>query len=209
MKLHKKTIICMLILSLVSIIMSLFIELKVICIKNHEQYIANILMGIFASGILILISSVIAFTIEKNKFYLLCYIELNKLLANVIEIIRVMEFNIQGAKTSEYFKEIKISFQNLHLTLGEYTCFFKQDKRIPKIKNILEATLIFCKIHELLDKANYDLSIHEINMAEYTTAFETIKNEMVNEHKQKFVGYQKEILNLHQKSIDKNRAYKD
>jgi len=54
---------------IITFIVSLLIEKNIVCIYHHKQFIMNILMGVFASGLLVLSASIVAFFFEKGKLY--------------------------------------------------------------------------------------------------------------------------------------------
>ena len=95
MKVSKKTIVIMMIICILVLCISIIFEFTnydtEIAKGMHIEYYKNLCLGMFASGLLVLIPAIVQYNTEKSNYYIEMYRYLDGLLYNALDIISVME----------------------------------------------------------------------------------------------------------------------
>lgn len=198
MKANFFTIILSFIITIASFIGSLLIEL---CCEpfSHSEYVINILIGVFASGILLLVSSVIGYKSCKNEYYL----NVSSELISVIDIIS--EFNEELTNhtcqsTSKYISAIFSKLDNIKLQFMN-TIGFRKSKRDKIIESIIVELFRYLLMLNELGNLNNKLKKHILSEKQYQTDFDVIVKEMDGFYNNKLKFLKDKLLNLTNKSI--------
>lgn len=181
-------IVCTILISLASMI-----EYKIfINISSHKDYFENILLGAFASGLLVLIPSIISYYHEKKQYYLDIYTIANKLLYNILEVISHME-NCPKDKelVSNMFDAVSIRYDEFVSQYSQFTYFFCFCDRDKLIESILNEVTKYILIQEKLLKLSRKLKDKEINLKTYTDLFNKIRIEIIHTYKNKLINYER------------------
>jgi hypothetical protein len=192
MKIYKKTIVwmilvCIIFLSLASILeFNLFIK-----VSYHKDYYENILLGAFASGLLVLIPSIVSYSNEKKQYYLNAYSISNKLLYGALEIISYMENYSQDKElVSNTFSAVSIQYDEFISQYSQFTYFFHFSNRDKLIESIVNEITKYILIQEEWLKVVKMLKDNQINLDTYTDCFNQIRREIIDTFKHKFIRYQ-------------------
>lgn len=192
MKVYKKTIIYMMIVCTILISLASIIEYKIfINVSYHKDYFENIFLGAFASGLLVLIPSIISYCHEKKQYYLDIYTIANKLLFNILEIISYLENYSQDKElVSNTFDAVSIQYDEFISQYSKFTYFFRFCDRDKLIESILNEVTKYILIQEEMLKIGKMFKNNEINLETYTYCFDKIRREMIETYKNKFINYQ-------------------
>ncbi|MGG7195879.1 hypothetical protein ACQPUI_04000 [Clostridium butyricum] len=192
MKIYKKTIICMIIMCAAFLSLSLMLEFNILMnISYHKDYLENTFLGIFASGLLVLIPSIVSYYYEKKQYYLDIYNIAAKLLYSSLEIIKYFEEHCQdGQLVSNMFDVFSMRYDELISKYSQFTYFFYFSERDKLIESILNEITKYYLIHEEILKLSKQLKEKKINLETYTDCFEKVKEELVDTYKNTFINYQ-------------------
>lgn len=136
MKNHKKAIIVSLIICITSLSISIYIETSL----QGYDYINGILIGVFSSAILILIQSIISYSVEKNK----CITRIYETVVHYLNRIDRTQSKINGRKTDYMYlydlvaDSIDYYFVNFCDSIEEICLFINTGKLYKCIKSIIE-----------------------------------------------------------------------
>lgn len=139
MRVNKKTIDYMIVICTFSFIISLFLDCSV---KN--KYWSNIVIGIFASGLLTLFLSIITYNTEKQKALEKFYIEANKALNNINKyrydgdvektidiLIEISDYDYSSLDTA--YRGIDFIFSNNNSRKYIYNDIYKPIRNLKKL----------------------------------------------------------------------------
>lgn len=204
MKVYKKTIIWMIAVCIIFLSLSLNLEFNVLIhIDYHKDYLENIFLGIFASGLLVLIPSIVGYCCEKKQYYLDIYKIAGKLLYYSLEIIRYMDEYCQDKQlVSNTFDLFSMQYDEFISQYSRFTYFFYFGKRDKLIESILNETTKFNLIQEEIIKLLKQVKSKEVNMETYKYCFDEVKKGFLDT-KSTFIHYQDLI------SEDINKLIKD
>ncbi len=193
MKTLKNTIKISIVVSIISLIISIIFEFN--NISKHDNYILNISIGMFASGTLIVFTSITGFICEKRKYYINAIQKSSHMITSCLNIIDILENYAQDVSPSGYFNEIRAYYNDIFANMTDYSYFFKMSKSEILIESILSDTTKFLLIQAMLFEYSSQLKSGKINEYEYSTAFNTIRKDMIEE---------REKFNNHLDSIKDN-----
>lgn len=175
MKSNFITIIFSSIITLAALIGSLIIEF---CFEPflHSDYYTNILLGVFASGLLLVVASIIGYVSCKNDYYL----RISDELISTSDIIILFTDELQNKtcqSTQRYVSTIIEKFNTVKL-LYSSEVGFRKSKRDTLIEILLLKLIGYLELQKLLDDYNQKLRKKEICIEEYTESFDAIVEEM-------------------------------
>ena len=175
MKSNFITIIFSSIITLAALIGSLIIEF---CFEPflHSDYYTNILLGVFASGLLLVVASIIGYASCKNDYYLHISDELIST-ADIIILFTEELTNRTCQSTQRYVSMINSKFNNAKLLYSSEIGFHKS-KRDRLIEVLLVKLLGYLQLQKKLDDYNIKLKNNEICLEEYEESFNEIVKEM-------------------------------
>ena len=195
MKIYKKTIICMLFICAISLILAVSIEFNVFIDlsfipNNNIGFFENILLGIFASSLLVLIPSIVSYFHEKNQYYFNIYRLSNKLLSNSLENIDHIKDYCQNKdlvkKTLEY---IYIYYDELILIYSQFTYFTYYSERDKMIESLVNESTKYILMQEKIVELSMDLEKKNINEETYKKSFNILRKEIIDTYEQRFINY--------------------
>lgn len=135
MKVYKKIIIWMIIISLISLVSGGIIEYKKIGGDNHYQFFENISLGIFASAILSLITAIISYIRERKKFLIIFYQNVKNALYTSLEIIDSMKN--KSKKFNSLINKL-VEYNDYFVVAIEEECnFLKKDMHIKLLESAI------------------------------------------------------------------------
>lgn len=213
MKIYKRTILSMIVVCILSLCLSLMFELKIINVKyfssaSHFDFYKNILMGIFTSGLLVLIPAIVGFFHERKQYYLQIYQTGNTLLITSLEILKLIERNSQEKlKLEKLFNNFSISYTELITCYSNFTYFIFFTKKDKLIESIVIEVKRYSLFIELLFDKSQELSDGVINEQEYRIWFEKLRKEMIDTYGVEFPKYRK-MLNQQIASMIEDRKLK-
>lgn len=175
--------------------------------QMHIDFYKNLLLGMFASGLLVLIPAVIQYNTEKSNFYIEMYRYLDSLLYNTLDIISVMEKYDRNAKISKMFDDFGITYNKVVSLYSTFSCFFMLSKKDRLIESVINETTRFMMIQEELLKLSKKLKVKEISEEEYEEYFEVFRAEIIKSYQDKFILYRK-YIEKHMRSLLDNRELK-
>lgn len=211
MKFSKKTIIIMSIICVSVLCMSFILEYMdydtKIAKQMHIEFYKNLCLGMFASGLLVLIPAVVQYNTEKNNFYIAMYRYLDNLLYNSLDIISVMEQYDRNAQTSKMFDGFGLTYNKVVSLYSTFTCFFMLSKKDRLIESVINETTRFMMIQGELLKLSKKLKVKEISESEYKECFEVVRTKIIKLYQDKFILYRK-YVEKNMKSLLENRELK-
>ena len=175
MKSNFVTLICSSIITLIALIGSLIIEFGFAPFA-HSDYYTNILLGIFASGLLLVVASIIGYASCKNDYY----IRISDELISTSDIIILFTDELQNKtcqSTQRYVSTILEKFNTAKLLYSSEVGFYKS-KRDRLIEVLLVKLIGYLEIQKILDDYNQKLRKKEICIEQYTESFDAIVEEM-------------------------------
>ena len=175
MKSNFVTLICSSIITLIALIGSLIIE-SGFAPFAHSDYYTNILLGIFASGLLLVVASIIGYASCKNDYY----IRISDELISTSDIIILFTDELQNKtcqSTQRYVSTILEKFNTAKLLYSSEVGFYKS-KRDRLIEVLLVKLIGYLELQKILDDYNQKLRKKEICIEQYTESFDAIVEEM-------------------------------
>lgn len=175
MKSNFVTLICSSIITLIALIGSLIIEFGFAPFA-HSDYYTNILLGIFASGLLLVVASIIGYASCKNDYY----IRISDELISTSDIIILFTDELQNKtcqSTQRYVSTILEKFNTDKLLYSSEVGFYKS-KRDRLIEVLLVKLIGYLELQKILDDYNQKLRKKEICIEQYTESFDAIVEEM-------------------------------
>ena len=175
MKSNFVTLICSSIITLIALIGSLIIEFGFAPFA-HSDYYTNILLGIFASGLLLVVASIIGYASCKNDYY----IRISDELISTSDIIILFTDELQNKtcqSTQRYVSTILEKFNTAKLLYSSEVGFYKS-KRDRLIEVLLVKLIDYLELQKILDDYNQKLRKKEICIEQYTESFDAIVEEM-------------------------------
>ena len=145
MKANFYTIVFSFLMTTASLIGSFIIEINAESI-SHSNYLSNILIGIFASGILLLVSAIIGFKTCKKEYYLNISNELYGVI-NVISEFNERLTNCSCESTAKYIVSILSSLDTIRLLFLGFKGFRKSER-----DRIIESLVV--ELHRYLSLLN-------------------------------------------------------
>ena len=211
MKVSKKTIIIMLVICVSVLCISFILEYMSydteISKQMHIEFYKNLCLGMFASGLLVLIPAVVQYNTEKNNFYIAMYRYLDSLLYNSLDIISVMEQYDRNAQMSKMFDCFGLTYNKVVSLYSTFTCFFMLSKKDRLIESVINETTRFMMIQEELLKLSKKLKANEMSEGEYEKSFEVFRTEIIKSYQDKFILYRK-YIEKNMKGLLDNRELK-
>lgn len=156
-------------------IMTLIVLLRINCENDYCSSIENVTIGIFASSILMLASSIISYCVQEATSIREFYWRLIELKGLAHELATVPINNKSIYRSYESIKAIDLLLTEYYATLDlDYICY-----RRKKIQKILE-------IHFKLEKLKHETEKAKMRYGEYINAIESIpqKNYSFEEFKE-------------------------
>ena len=175
MKSNFVTLICSSVITLIALIGSLIIEFGFAPFA-HSDYYTNILLGIFASGLLLVVASIIGYASCKNDYY----IRISDELISTSDIIILFTDELQNKtcqSTQRYVSTILEKFNTAKLLYSSEVGFYKS-KRDRLIEVLLVKLIGYLELQKILDDYNQKLRKKEICIEQYTESFDAIVEEM-------------------------------
>ena len=154
MKSNFVTLICSSIITLIALIGSLIIEFGFAPFA-HSDYYTNILLGIFASGLLLVVASIIGYASCKNDYY----IRISDELISTSDIIILFTDELQNKtcqSTQRYVSTILEKFNTAKLLYSSEVGFYKS-KRDRLIEVLLVKLIGYLELQKILDDYNQKL----------------------------------------------------
>ncbi|RKI99178.1 hypothetical protein D7X87_25750 [bacterium D16-54] len=211
MKVSKKTIIIMLVICVIVLGVSFILEYinydAEIANQMHIDFYKNLCLGMFASGLLVLIPAIVQYNTEKSNFYIEMYRYLDSLLYNTLDIISVMEKYDRDARISKMFDEFGITYNKVVSLYSTFSCFFTLSKKDRLIESVINETTKFMMIQEELLNLSKKLKVKEISEGEYAECFEVVRTEIIKTYQDKFILYRR-YIEKNMKSLLENRELK-
>ena len=140
----------------------------------HIEYYKNLCLGMFASGLLVLIPAIVQYNTEKSNYYIEMYRYLDGLLYNALDIISVMEEYNNNADISKMFDYFGITYNKIVSLYSTFTYFFRLSKKDRLIESTINETTRFIMIQEEILKYSNKLKAKEISEGEYKECFDCI-----------------------------------
>ncbi|WIV11093.1 hypothetical protein [Proteiniborus sp. MB09-C3] len=206
MKISKNIIILMSILCICFFGLAVFFEfgyfetLSCNVLRGHMDFYTNISLSVFASGILVLIPSIVQYLTEKKRYYVEIYRIINYMLSEAIEIILRMEEYSQDGSIFSHFEKFRLIYNELITEYSTFTCFFKLSQKDKLVESVISETVRFILIQEELLKYSKQIKEGTLSKDEYKKCFDVVRNELINSFKKEFVKYQmmieKDIMRL-------------
>lgn len=197
MKVSKKTIVIMMIICILVLCISIIFEFTnydtEIAKGMHIEYYKNLCLGMFASGLLVLIPTIVQYNTEKSNYYIEMYRYLDGLLYNALDIISVMEEYNNNADISKMFDYFGITYNKIVSLYSTFTYFFRLSKKDRLIESTINETTRFIMIQEEILKYSNKLKAKEISEGEYKDCFDVFTAELINSYQGKFISYRKSI----------------
>lgn len=211
MKVGKKTIIIMLIICVIVLCVSFLLEYincnAEIVEKMHIEFYKNLCLGMFASGLLVLIPAIVQYNTEKSNYYVDMHQYLDSLLYDALDIMSVMEKYDRNADIAKKFDSFAITYNKIVSLYSSFTYFFILTKKDKLIESIINETTKFIMIQVELLKQSKKMKNQEITENEYNTWFEVVRAETIKTYWNEF-SYYKDLVEKNMKSLLDNRQLK-
>lgn len=206
MKTNKRISIMMIFVCIIAIAFSCVIEYipiaDTIKKKWHTDFWENMFLGIFASGLLVLISGIIQYNVEKRNYYRQMLRYANKILHDALMIIDSMEKVNNKADIDIIFSSFNTIYNEIVELYSSFTYVFfftGKDKLIESILNeITKFGLIQDEVLMRLEQLAYD----EISQNVYSEYMKKIKEISPEKFKEEFQSYILHIDNIIKKTME-------
>lgn len=213
MKIYKKTILYTIVVCFVSLSLSIILEFKpciksILIIINHVDFFKNLFLGIFASGLLVLIPAIVSYVSNKKQYYITFYQTSNSIFVSALTIITFMEEYCQDKiQLNNDFDNISLKFNELTSSYSNFDYFFKMNKKDKLIESILLELMRYLLFQDKLLSLSKELKIGKISEDEYKEFFDGIRKEMMETYREEFLKYRK-MIDEDMRSIIKDRVLK-
>ena len=207
MRTYMHTILISIPFCIICLVCSIMLEFGFVCIKSNSFY-ANIFLGLFASGILIIMTSVISFYNEKKQYYMNVFLNLSKSISVIKLFIEELNVKNKDIKYNTFVEEIKSNLDLIKFAMWEYTSFFHRNHKDIIIDSVVVIIVKFLLVQNELIRLSNQLRREEINMETYTQCFDKITNELVYTYLPKFVKCEEEVQSIINKLV-KDRTLKN
>lgn len=199
MKLYRNMIVCMIIISLISLVIGFIIEYERIGGNSHYQFYENVIMGIFASSILTLITSVIGYVREKKQFFIIFYQNVSNALSTTIDVIDSMKKHSQ--KFYSLIDKLKDYNDYFGIAIEENCCFFKKSEHIKLLESSITEIVKIIKTLSVLFPYIKQLKEGKISIEEYSAIFDTMTTKIDKAYTDDLTKYLKAIEEKSKKFI--------
>ncbi len=203
MRTHKHTIVVMIILCVLCLSISVAIEKDLICTVHNSLY-SNISLGIFASGFLVFLTSIVSFVSEKHKYYTTVFLEIKNTIFLINKYIVGIEECNRNLKFDELFNAISLRFDLIKIYMCEDTYIFRRNKKDKIIDSFMRIVMEFQLIEAALTTESEKMKNQEISAKEYEECFNIIANEFLDTYIPQFQNCQDDVQCIIEKLI-KNR----
>lgn len=205
MKVYKHTIILTFIVSILSLVLASIFEFYGYNI-SHNDFIVNILLGVFTGAILTMIVSIPNYIIERRRFFISFYQNSKEFIYNSITALE--KFQLKDNSHNEYFDKAKQIYYNIIYPLPDYcTWFIESDNDVFVREVMLDINAFVLDVNAVSDlynkyknsKANQDHLMNSI-----AVLFDTMNKKYYD----KFKEYNSKIIEMHEiiySKIDLNK----
>lgn len=177
MKANYYTFLISTILTILSFVTSLLITVFTSS-SNIMTFISNILIGIVASGILLIVSSLIGYINCKKSYYSTIVNNLYRI-TSIIEDFTVELSNKTCESSSKYVSEILSTFYSIRLDFLDYKPFLNRKHKIDIIIESYVVELIrFLLILNQLTELDVQLKTQKINMNSHQEGYSIVAAEL-------------------------------
>lgn len=210
MKVSKKIIMIMIFLSMISLGVSIYLEFTVndieIARKMHFDYFKNLFIGVFASGLLVFITTIVQYNIEKNNYYISMHRYLDTLLYSALNILSKMRSNDIFVYAPE-LSDFNIVYNKTVYLYSTFVCVFNLSKKDMLVESVINEVSKFKMMQEKLLEQYNKFKRNECSESDYKKVIETYEEKFKMEYKDKFFSYRKQIES-NMKSLLDNRKLK-
>lgn len=177
MKIQKTTIITTIPICMICLLSSIILEFKY---KNHAHsaYFSNILLGIFASGLLIVVTAIIAYWGEKGRYYKSVFSAINDVIPEIEWIIIKLAEKDEKFRLSEVTPKIEAGMNHIKIEMWNFTHFCKRNRKDAVIDTVIVCIVRITDLLALLHEENDKRHSNVISEANYEAAYNTIVKEL-------------------------------
>ncbi len=148
MRIQKRTILIVAPITLIFLILGFLVEFW-LPIFPHSGFLSSILLGIFASGLLIVITSWVAFLSEKGRYYRTVFSLCSEILSLTITLIEGLKEEDCTLRSGEFIAEIGVKVSQLKIEMWDFTCFFRRGRKDTLVDSV---ALYIAKVSVLLNE---------------------------------------------------------
>ena len=177
MKIQKRIVLFTIPVCAICLILSAMIEFGVIN-HNHAGYFSNLLLGIFASGLLVIAAALVTYFGEKEKYYKLLFSTMSDVLLHTEFLIVELNRKSENFKSSEVIKCIQRDMNCIRIEMWNFSPFVKPNRKDKIVDTVAGCIVKISSILDLLQDANVKLYSGEISRADYTQIYNVIVDEL-------------------------------
>ena len=116
MRNHKITILAVFPISLIILIVAVLFEFHLIDMP-HSNFYQNITLGIFASAILIVMTSVVSYNCKKTTYYTEQFSDISEMIVYAKTLLEAMKQKDPNLKSHLFFDAIELRFNNVKIRI--------------------------------------------------------------------------------------------
>ena len=185
---------------------SIYLEFRVIDIeiarKMHFEYFKNLFLGVFVSGILVLITAMVQYNIEKNNYYISMYRYLDILLYSALNILSEMipsDSFISVPKLSDF----SIVYNKTVYLYSTFVCIFNLSKKDRLIESVINEVSKFKMMQEKLLEQYNKFERNELSESDCKKVIETYEENFGKKYTDEFSFYRRQIEENMKSLLDK------
>lgn len=200
MRIHKITICIIMPICILCLCLSALFEFLLPNIQ-HSSFYVNLSLGIFASSLLVVITALASYFVEKKRYYKTVFRDLSD--AIILEIFLIEETHKKSTRfhSSEVMREIQSTMVNVRANIMDFSYLYKRNHKDEVIDKSIDCTMRISKMSDFLLEQSNQLESEKITMEDYTYAYNEISSEFVHTYLPKLKELQDMIGNEMQKLV--------
>lgn len=202
MRNHKATILTAFPISLIILIIAVLFEFQLIDIP-HSSFYQNITLGIFASAILIVMTSVVSYKCEKTTYCKEQFSDISEMIVYAKTLLKAMKQKDPDLKSHLFFEQIELRFNNVKIRMWNFACFRYNHKDIV-IESSMALIIKILQLQNLLSEQSIQYKKGKINTDTHTWCYDTITNQLVKDYYSPLIECEKKVQSII-KSLIKDR----
>lgn len=144
----------------------------------HISYFSNLLVGIFASGLLVTATALVTYFVEKEKYYKLLFSTMSDMLLNTEYLIIELRNKRKNFHSSEVIKNIQSAMNCIRIEMWNYSSFGRSNYKDKIVDTVVGCVIKISLILDVLQNANVELSSGNITITDYTQKYNAVVDEL-------------------------------
>ena len=172
---------------------------------QHSSFYVNLSLGIFASSLLVVITALASYFVEKKRYYKTIFHDLSD--AIILEIFLIEETHKKNKElhSSKVIQEIQSTMINVRANIMDFSFLCKRNHKDEVIDKSIDCTMRISMMFNFLLEQSNKLESEEITMEDYTYAYNEISSEFVHVYLPKLRELQ-DMIGHEMKKLVKDRV---